>query len=197
MSTMTTISENPTAPATPATTEATGLIGFIPVHIARALTLGGGVLTVASCFLAWTWTARFPGDLTVYGYPGGLQLQVLVAGLLTTLFALSSYGIKGTRWLTPAGADGAVKLAALAAFATAWYTVAAISIQLGGPVNLEPGGAVVAIATLLALVGALALPFERPATHPADPEDSGWDQFKHRASNGLTSFKAAFGTTGT
>ncbi|MGV9689583.1 branched-chain amino acid ABC transporter permease [Streptomyces sp. NPDC003444] len=190
---MTTISENPTAPAAdPATAPATGLIGFIPVHVARVLTLGGGLLTVVSCFLSWTWTATFPGDLTFYGSPAGLQMQVLVAGLLTTLFALSAYDVKGTRWLTPAGADGAVKLAALAAFATAWYTVAAISIQLGGPVNLEPGGVVVAVATLLALVGALALPFERPATHPADPEDTGWDQFKHRAGNGWTSFKAAF-----
>ncbi|AJF69640.1 branched-chain amino acid ABC transporter permease [Streptomyces vietnamensis] len=194
---MTTISENPTAPAAePAPAEATGLIGFVPVRVARALTLGGGVLTVASCFLAWTWTRTFPGDLTVYGYPGGLQLQVLVTGLLTTLFALSSYGVKGTRWLTPAGADAAVKLAALAAFATAWYTVAAISITLGGPINLEPGGAVVALATLLALLGALSLPYERPKTLPVDPEDTGWDQFKHRAGNGWTNFKGAFATTG-
>lgn len=52
MSTMTTISENTTAPAAPESAEATGLIGFVPARIARALTLGGGVLTIASCFLA-------------------------------------------------------------------------------------------------------------------------------------------------
>ncbi|MCZ0979274.1 branched-chain amino acid ABC transporter permease [Streptomyces diastatochromogenes] len=191
---MTTISENPEAPAASeaAPAEATGLIGFIPAGIARPLALGGGVLTVASCFLAWTWTARFPGDLTVYGYPGGLQLQVLVTGLLTTLFALSAYGVKGTRWLTPAGSGGALKLAALANFAIAWFTVGAISVELGGPVNLEPGGAVVALATLLALLGAFALPFERPRLLPVDPEDTGWDQFKHRSGNGWATFKASF-----
>ncbi|MEV7564299.1 branched-chain amino acid ABC transporter permease [Streptomyces tanashiensis] len=191
---MTTISENSTAPAAPEPAVATGLIGFVPVGIARALTLGGGILSVASCFTAWTWTARFPGDLTFYGSPGGLQMQVLVTGLLTTLFALSTYGVKGTRWLTPAGGDAALKLAALANFAIAWFTVGAISITLGGPVNLEPGGAIVALASLLALLGALALPFERPKGLPVDPEDTGWDQFKHRAGHGWESFKAAFAT---
>lgn len=195
---MTTISENPKASAAPEpAAEATGLIGFIPATAARALTLGGGVLTVVSCFLAWTWTPRFPGDLTYYGSPAGLQMQVLVTGVLTALFALSSYGVKGTRWLTPAGGDAALKLAALANFAITWFTVGAISIQLGGPVNLEPGGAVVALASLLALLGALALPFERPKVLPVDPEDTSWDQFKHRAGNGWASFRAAFAATGT
>ncbi|MFE0640306.1 branched-chain amino acid ABC transporter permease [Streptomyces sp. NPDC058877] len=192
MSTMTTLSENPKAPSASETTptEATGLIGFIPAKAGRALALGGGALTIASCFLAWTWTTRFPGDLTVYGYPGGLQLQVLVTGLLTTLLALSSYGVKGTGWLNPAGSDGALKLAALANFAIAWFTIGAISVDLGGPINLEPGGAVVAVASLAALLGAFALPFERPKLLPMDPEDSTWDQAKHGLRDGWATFKA-------
>ncbi|MFE7514495.1 branched-chain amino acid ABC transporter permease [Streptomyces sp. NPDC057540] len=196
MSTMTTISENTTAPTAPEPAPATGLIGFVPAPIARALTLGGSALTVAGCFLAWTWTSTFPGDLTFYGSPAGLQMQVLVLGLLTALFALSSYGVKGTGWLTPAGGDAALKLAALATFGTTWFTIGAISVELGGPVNLEPGGVVVALSSLLTLVGALALPYERPKTLPVDPEDTGWDQFKHRAGNGWTDFKAAFAATG-
>ncbi|GHA16800.1 branched-chain amino acid ABC transporter permease [Streptomyces tauricus] len=185
---------------TPAAKEPTGnnagLIG-IPPHIGRALATGGGILTIISTFLAWTWTDEFPGDLTYYGYPGGLQVLVLIGGLLTTLFALASYGIKGLRWLTPAGADSAIKLAALAAFATAWYTVIAISAQLGGLANLEPGGWVAAVATLAAVLGALSLPFERPAPDPFDPEDTSWEQFRHKARHTGTVIKAAFaaGTT--
>ncbi|MFF5636681.1 branched-chain amino acid ABC transporter permease [Streptomyces sp. NPDC012825] len=191
---MTTISENPQAAAAPAPAEATGLIGFIPAKTARLLVTAGGALTVASCFLAWTWTSSFPGDLTYYGSPAGLQMQVLVTGLLTTLLALSTYGVKGTRWLTPAGGDSALRLAAIANFAISWFTIGAISITLGGPINLEPGGAVLALASLIALLGALALPFERPKLLPTDPEDTGWDQFKHKVGNAWTTFKAAFVT---
>ncbi|MEU6764409.1 branched-chain amino acid ABC transporter permease [Streptomyces sp. NPDC046853] len=169
----------------------TGLIA-IPEGPARALATGGGILTVISTFMAWTWTAAFPGDLTVYGYPGGLQVLVLIAGALTTLLGLASYGVKGVRALAPAGADAALKYAALAAFATTWYTIISISYQLGGLANLEPGGWVAAIATLASLVGALALPFVRPHTYPVDPEDTGGEQFKHRVRNGLTVFKGAF-----
>ncbi|MFH9863835.1 branched-chain amino acid ABC transporter permease [Streptomyces sp. NPDC017202] len=188
---MTTQTTAPGTPSTPAAAPATGLIG-IPEHLGRALATGGGALTVVSTFLAWTWTAAFPGDLTVYGYPGGLQVLALIGGTLTTLLGLSSYGVKGLGWLTPAGADGAIKFAALAAFATVWYTVVAITVDLGGVVNLEPGGFVAALATLIALLGALALPFERPAPEPHDPDDTGWELFRHRLRAARDITKAAF-----
>ncbi|TQJ48341.1 branched-chain amino acid ABC transporter permease [Streptomyces sp. NBC_00080] len=188
---MTTQTTAPETPSTPASGPATGLIG-IPPHLGRALATGGGALTVVSTFLAWTWTSAFPGDLTVYGYPGGLQVLALIGGALTTLFGLSSYGVKGLRWLTPAGADGAIKFAALAAFATVWYTVIAITVDLGGVVNLEPGGYIAALATLAAFLGALALPFERPEPEPHDPDDTGWDLVRHRLRAGRDTTKAAF-----
>ncbi|BFO20637.1 hypothetical protein SHKM778_70250 [Streptomyces sp. KM77-8] len=97
---MTTQTTAATPAAAPAENAPTGLIG-IPPHIGRALATGGSVLAVVSTFLAWTWTDEFPGDLTFYGYPGGLQVLVLVGGVLATLFALASYGVKGLGWLTP------------------------------------------------------------------------------------------------
>ncbi|MGW2049468.1 branched-chain amino acid ABC transporter permease [Streptomyces sp. NPDC001858] len=168
-----------------------GLIG-IPAPIARALATGGAVLTIISTFLAWTWTSAFPGDLTVYGYPGGLQVLVLIGGALTTLFALASYGVKGLGWLIPAGSDGAIKFAALATFATSWYTVIAISADLGGVVNLEIGGYLVAIGSLTAFLGALALPFEHPEADPIDPDDTAWEHRKHQAAHQWDTVKAAF-----
>ncbi|MGP3736504.1 branched-chain amino acid ABC transporter permease [Streptomyces sp. GDS52] len=191
MTTQITAPETPNAPTTGSAP--TGLIP-LPEHIGRALATGGALLTVASAFLAWTWTSAFPGDLTVYGYPGGLQVLVLIGGALTALFALSSYSVKGLGWATPAGADAAIKLAALAAFGTTWYTVLAISVKLGGVVNLEPGGYLAAAASLTALLGALALPFERPDPDPIDPEDSGWNQFKHTTAHGKRQLQAAFAT---
>ncbi|XVV34573.1 branched-chain amino acid ABC transporter permease [Streptomyces sp. CA-100214] len=188
---MTTQTTAPKYAGTSAAREASGLIG-IPAQAGRALATGGGVLTVVSTFLAWTWTAEFPGDLTYYGYPGGLQVLVLIAGALTALFGLASYDVKGLRWLVPAGADAALKFAALAAFATTWYTVIAISAQLGGLVNLEPGAYVAAVATLLAVLGSLALPFERPEADPFDPDDTGWEQFKHTTAHNWQTVRAAF-----
>ncbi|MFJ6630403.1 branched-chain amino acid ABC transporter permease [Streptomyces sp. NPDC091376] len=190
---MTTETTTADTPRTPAAEAGTGLIA-LPPRIARATATAGGALTVVSAFTAWTWTSAFPGDLTVYGYPGGLQWLVLIGGALTTLFGLASYGVKGTRWLIPSGSDAAIKVAAIGTFATTWYTVLAIGTTLGGLVNLEPGGLLAAVASLAALVGALGLPFDRPATEPADPEDTGLDQFKHNAGNRWTVVKAAFAT---
>ncbi|GAA2727620.1 branched-chain amino acid ABC transporter permease [Streptomyces nogalater] len=183
-----------TAPETPGAREADAPSGLLPLpeRAARALALGGSALTALSTFLAWTWTAAFPGDLTVYGYPGGLQVLVLAGALLATLLALASYRPKGLRWLVPAGADPALRLATLATFATSWYTVLAISTRLGGLVNLEPGGFLVAVAALAALAGALALPFHRPAPDPADPDDTGWTKTRHGLAHTWATAKAAF-----
>ncbi|KOV70889.1 branched-chain amino acid ABC transporter permease [Streptomyces sp. MMG1121] len=187
MTTDTTASESPSAPVA----ARSGLIG-LPAPLGRALATGGGALAIVSTFLSWTWTSDFPGDLTVYGYPGGLQVLVLVGSILTTLFGLASYGVKGLGVLTPGSADSALKMAALGTFGTAWYTVIAISSELGGLVNLDPGGFVVAVATLAALVGALALPFERPEPDPVDPDDSGWELFRHNARQKRNVLKSAF-----
>jgi branched-chain amino acid transport system permease protein len=192
MTTQTTAPETPEAPSAPtAGASPSGLFG-IPTPAARALAVGGSALTVAATFLSWTWTASFPGDLTVYGYPGGLQVLVLIGAALTALLGLASYGVRGLGWLVPAGADAAVKLAAIATFATAWYTVLAISVELGGLVNLEPGGYIVAVTSLAALVGALALPFERPEPDPIDPDSTGWEKFTHGLGQGWNTTKAAF-----
>ncbi|MDV9172013.1 branched-chain amino acid ABC transporter permease [Streptomyces sp. W16] len=188
---MTTQTTAPKTPDTPAEAPQSGLIG-IPPHIARVLTTAGAVLTVISTFMSWTWTSDFPGDLTVYGYPGGLQILVLIGGALTTLFALAAHGIKGLRHVVPAGGYAALRFAALATFATAWYTVIAISDELGGVVNLDPGAFIVAIGTLAALVGALALPFEKPTPDPIDPDDTSWEKFKNDASHKWETVKAAF-----
>ncbi|MFC9426767.1 branched-chain amino acid ABC transporter permease [Streptomyces sp. NPDC056987] len=135
----------------------------------RVLTLVGGIATVASTFLSWTYTTEFPGDLTVYGYPGGLQLLTLTAGLLIALFALSALGVKGLTWLTPTGATKALQLLALGAFATTWFTVIAIAVELGGLVNLDPGGFVAAVVTVIPVAAAFLLPDDtRQAKRPKE-----------------------------
>ncbi|MEU2913104.1 branched-chain amino acid ABC transporter permease [Streptomyces massasporeus] len=161
---MTETTKTPVPDAVP--TPPPALRGLIPLPAAaaRALLLAGGIATAASAFLAWTWTAEFPGDLTINGYPGGLQWLTFTAGVLTALFALASYGIRGLGWLLPARNNAPLALTALGGFAVTWFTVIAISVELGGVVNLEPGGWIAAIASLLPVLGAFALPQERTGT---------------------------------
>ncbi|MFE9395992.1 branched-chain amino acid ABC transporter permease [Streptomyces flavidovirens] len=135
----------------------------------RWLTVAGGLATTASTFLAWTYTDEFPGDLTVYGYPGGLQVLTLVAGLLTTLYALAALDIKGLRWLAPTGTTKALQLLALGALGTTWFTVIAIAVELGGIVNLEPGGFVAALVSVIPVAAAFQLPDDtRKARRPKE-----------------------------
>ncbi|MFH8359067.1 branched-chain amino acid ABC transporter permease [Streptomyces anulatus] len=134
---------------------------LIALPAARHLTTAGAAIALIGTFLAWTWTAEFPGDLTVTGYPGGLQVLTLVGAVLTLLFALSGYGIKGLRWLTPGGTNSPVRLAAIGVLGTTGFTVGAIAVKLGGVVNLEPGAWVSLAGAIIATVAALGLPADQ------------------------------------
>jgi branched-chain amino acid transport system permease protein len=141
----------------------------LPTAAARLTTLVGVVATIASTFLSWTYTTDFPGDLTVTGYPGGLQILTLIAAILTGVFALGAFGVKGLRWLLPSRSNNAVLLLAGGTFVTTWYTVLAIAQELGGIANLDPGGFVAAVGSLVLLIGTLALPLHR---HPREQPDA-------------------------
>ncbi|AUG76606.1 branched-chain amino acid ABC transporter permease [Kitasatospora sp. MMS16-BH015] len=150
---------------TSSTTETSPVIPF-PAAAARATTAVGALATAASAFLAWTWTSDFPGDLTVTGYPGGLQWLSLVAGVVTLVLVLASYGLRGLRWVSPTGSQNAILLAATGSTAVTWFTLIAISVELGGLANLEPGGWVAGVASAIGLVGALGLPLDRHVQLP-------------------------------
>ncbi|MFE4692285.1 branched-chain amino acid ABC transporter permease [Streptomyces sp. NPDC056749] len=148
-----------TAATTPATTASR-------TKTLRGLTALGGIATIASTFLAWTWTSEFTGDLTVYGYPGGLQVLTLTAGLLVLLYALAALDIRGLQWLAPTGTTKALQFLALGTFATTWFTVIAIAVELGGVVNLEPGGFVAAVTSAIPLIAFLLPDDTHKATRP-------------------------------
>ncbi|WP_435187148.1 branched-chain amino acid ABC transporter permease [Streptomyces sp. bgisy126] len=129
--------------------------------------VGGAVATIASTFLAWTWTTAFPGNLTVYGYPAELQLLTLVGAALTAVHALSALGVKGLGWLTPTGARKATWILALGTFATTLFTALAIIVELGALVDLEPGAGVAVVASAIPAVAAHLLPDDTRNAAPA------------------------------
>jgi branched-chain amino acid transport system permease protein len=157
----------------------------LPAGPARLLVVVGAVVTIGSAFMSWTYTSEFPGDLTVYGYPAGLQILALIAALLTLLFGLTRWNVTGLRWLNPTGATGPLLLSAVGAFAVTWFTAIAIAVDLGGLANLDPGAWVAVVGGLLAVLGALALPrngtsvgdyLAKPETLPRAAEQAPWVQ---------------------
>ncbi|MFE5243023.1 MULTISPECIES: branched-chain amino acid ABC transporter permease [unclassified Streptomyces] len=147
----------------------------LPTTAARATATTGAALALIGTFLAWTYTDTFPGDLTVTGYPGGLQVLTLISAALTLLLALSGYGIKGLRWLTPGGTNSPVRLAALGTFVTTAYTVIAVIVtkddngNLLGLIELEPGAWVSLIGAVIAVAAALGLPNDQPQDDTTNP----------------------------
>ncbi|MGH4027565.1 branched-chain amino acid ABC transporter permease [Actinomycetota bacterium Odt1-20B] len=159
---------------TPAATPTSALP--LPEGPARIAVLAGSAIALIGTFLAWTWTDAFPGDLTISGYPGGLQVVTLTGAALTLLFTLSGYGIRGLNWLTPGGKNSPVVLLTLGVLGTTGYTMGAISEHLGGVVNLEPGAWISGIGALIAFIGALGLPSDLPAD---EDTNTPWQRFRH------------------
>ncbi|MFJ4669205.1 branched-chain amino acid ABC transporter permease [Kitasatospora purpeofusca] len=150
---------------TTSTTETTPVIA-LPGRTAALLTGLGAAATAGSALMPWTWTSEYPGDLTFYGSPAGLQWLALTAGLVTLVLLLATQGVPGLRWAAPRRSSNAVLLAAAGAVAVGWFSVLSISTDLGGLAHLEPGGWVLAAGSLLALAGSLGLPLDRRTAVP-------------------------------
>ncbi|MGP3988030.1 branched-chain amino acid ABC transporter permease [Streptomyces sp. 3N207] len=146
--------------------------------LGRILIGAGAVVAFVSTMLPWTWTSEFPGDLTIAMYPAGLQLLTLTAAVLTAAMLLATAGVPGLRWLTPGGKHSALLLLTLGNLGVTWYTAAAIAVELGGLVNFEPGMWVGIAGTLLAVVGALALPTDLPPDSGTG-ESGAWKRLVH------------------
>ncbi|GAA2952637.1 branched-chain amino acid ABC transporter permease [Streptomyces flavovirens] len=159
----------------PMTTHTTPALLPLPASAARTATTAGAALALAGTFLAWTYTDTFPGDLTVTGYPGGLQVLTLVSATLTLLFALAGHGIKGLGWLTPGGTYSPTRLLALGTFVITAYTVVAVIVKkddagnLLGLVELEPGAWISLVGALVAVLASLGLPSDQPLDDTTKP----------------------------
>ena len=57
-------------------------------RFAWGLALAGAILLAAGTFLSWSYVATILGNLSVYVYPGAVQLFALVMALVALVFLL-------------------------------------------------------------------------------------------------------------
>lgn len=127
----------------------------------------GAAICIVGTMLPWTYTAAYPENLTVYFYPAGPQLYVLLLAVvgLVLLVAERVAPLRGlvTR-LMPHGVGGTVQAAAVGCLVLALAVVLFITGTLGGLVNVDPGGFVTLAGGAVFFVGSRALPASSPRT---------------------------------
>ncbi len=134
--------------------------------------LAGVVLLVAGTFLSWSYTNDVLGDLSINFYPGGVQICMIVLGLVALAFLLAYRGplTRLGEWLDSATA---VRFLGLGALAYMTLTVVLIAYQSGGLINVNPGGWVSFLgALLLAASGLMLVP--RSHKDPLFAKTSSW-----------------------
>jgi len=116
------------------------------------LGLAGAVLLAAGTFLSWSYVATILGNLSVYVYPGSVQLFALFLALVAIAFLLMYRGPlhRLGDWFKSALAVRTLGLGS-AVFMT--IVLLLIALQSGGLINIDPGGWVSWLGSLLLAVG--------------------------------------------
>lgn len=125
----------------------------------------GAVLVVVGSLLPWTYTAAYPQNLTVYLYPAGPQLYVLVLAVVA-LFVLIGPQVPGVsrvaRAVVPHGGGGTARVAGLGTVVITTTAILGIMLELGGAVNVDPGGWIALGGGLVLAAGARVLSADAP-----------------------------------
>ena len=114
--------------------------------------LAGAVLLALGTFLSWSYVATILGNLSVYVYPGSVQLFALFLALVAVAFLLMYRGPlhRLGDWFKSALAVRTLGLGS-AVFMT--IVLLLIAVQSGGLINIDPGGWVSWLGSLLLAVG--------------------------------------------
>ncbi|GAB3623368.1 branched-chain amino acid ABC transporter permease [Mariniluteicoccus endophyticus] len=127
----------------------------------RIVALVGAVAIIAAPYLKWAYAASALDDMTYMGGPSPLQFLFLALGVILLLLLIAPLAFKmafsgrfGRRFSPNRGAKAAASFALLYVLAA----VVSIALELGGLINVEPGGWVAVAAALVAWLGTRMLP---------------------------------------
>jgi branched-chain amino acid transport system permease protein len=133
---------------------------FVAKHAAKGWPLGiaGVALVIIGSFMSWSFDPQILGDLSVYGYPGGLQNLAIIFALVALALLLMVKGPLVNRlgpWL-----DAALGLRALGIWLLIYMVgvLIAIGTDSGGLVNVDPGGWISFAGALLLFAGSRLIP---------------------------------------
>jgi branched-chain amino acid transport system permease protein len=133
---------------------------FVAKHAAKGWPLGiaGVALAIIGSFMSWSFDPQILGDLSVYGYPGGLQNLAIIFALVALALLLMVKGPLVNRlgpWL-----DAALGLRALGIWLLIYMVgvVIAIGTDSSGLVNVDPGGWIAFVGALLLFAGSRLIP---------------------------------------
>lgn len=138
------------------------------------LMLAGVVLLIAGSLMSWTYDDAVLGDLTLYFYPAGAQILMLFLAVLAIAMLLAVRGpLRGLqRYFNPQAGLQVLGVTALLSMVIAIIT---ITHDLGGIINVDPGGWVAAAGGLVLFAGAMLQPLT-PNPDTSDLQLTGWQE---------------------
>jgi branched-chain amino acid transport system permease protein len=135
--------------------------------------LAGAVLVIVGALLSWSHDSQILGDLSVYLYPGSLQILAIIMALIALVLLLTVKGPLAARlgrWL-----DAALGLKALSTWLLIFmlFVVIAIGTESSGLINVDPGGWLSFVGAVLLFCGARVIP-QREHDDLAEARAPGW-----------------------
>ena len=131
---------------------------------ARLIALVGALLLIVTPFLPWAYGASALDDMTVAGYPSILQSLALALGVLIAALLVGSTLYPARPGRRRVGWVRGAKSLSIGAVAFLVIILAAISLELGGAVNVEIGGWLALLGAVLACVAPCGWPTSAPPT---------------------------------
>jgi branched-chain amino acid transport system permease protein len=121
------------------------------------LSLAGAVLVIAGSLLSWSHYKQVLGNLTLNLYPGGLQILAIIVALVAIGLLLVIRGPLESRLRQWVDAERGVRAAGLAMVLYMVIVLLAIAVDGNGLVNVNPGGWISFLGSLLLAAGGLLL----------------------------------------
>ncbi|QGF25059.1 branched-chain amino acid ABC transporter permease [Raineyella fluvialis] len=140
-----------TAPPHPPATLPSGQRRSRRAAAGRVTAVVGAVLLIGTPYLSWAYGRAALDDMTYTGGPSGLQFFSLIGGVVLLVLLLAPFRAR-------VNGNGGARAAAIGATAYLVVIMASIALELGGLVNVDPGGWLALAGAVLALVGTLVLP---------------------------------------